>query len=165
VTGRRATRSELPDAVDASDHAPSWSRVEGTLMATARSVRRAYDAALAEVDLNLSEASILAYLARGGSLSQVELARRIGTGRARAGVHIDRLEAKGAVVREADPDDRRIWRISLTPAGRELWARSVDVDAAVRRRLRVNTTEDQRDVLDAVLTTIRRNAEGSFEAR
>jgi MarR family transcriptional regulator for hemolysin len=128
-------------------------------MATARSVRRAYDAALAEVGVNLTEASVLAYLANGGSLTQVELARRIGTGRARVGVHIDALEGKGAVVRESDPGDRRVWRVSLTPAGRQLWRETVRVDGTLRRRLRADTTDEQRVLLDAVLTTIRRNAD------
>jgi len=42
--------------------APPWSRVEGTLLSTARAVRRAYDAALAELGVNLSKASVLAHL-------------------------------------------------------------------------------------------------------
>lgn len=34
---------------------------------------------------------------------------------------IDRLEARGLVERHPDPDDRRVRRLVLTPAGRELW--------------------------------------------
>src|SRR6185312_10747546 len=29
---------------------------------------------------------------------------------------VDRLEARGLVVRQADPKDRRVWRLQLTPA-------------------------------------------------
>lgn len=40
--------------------------------------------------------------------------------------HVDRAEKQGLVVREADPDDRRVKRLRLTPAGerlyKELWA-------------------------------------------
>ena len=57
-------------------------------MSTARAVRRAYDRCLAEVGVNLT---------------QVQLARRIGTSRARVGVHIDSLQVKGAVDRRAIP--------------------------------------------------------------
>src|ERR671928_1366805 len=100
--------------------APPWSRVEGTLLSTARAVRRAYDAAFAELGVNLSEASVLAHLQDSGPLTQTELARRIGTGRARMGAWIDGLVAKDAVERQADPNDRRVWKVALTPVGHTL---------------------------------------------
>jgi MarR family transcriptional regulator, transcriptional regulator for hemolysin len=163
VTAAREKHAELvrTPAADAEEDTgvPAWTRVEGTLMATARSVRRAYDAALSKVDLNLSEASVLAHLATGGPLPQVELARRIGTGRARIGAHIDSLERKGAVRRDADPADRRVWLVSLTRSGRKLWQRSVEVDRVLRRTLREGTTAAERDEVDRVLTQFRSNAD------
>ena len=139
--------------------APPWSRVEGTLLSTARAVRRAYDAALAELGVNLSEASVLAHLQDGGPLTQTELARRIGTGRARMGAWIDALAAKGAVVREADPHDRRVWNVALTPAGQSLWQETVRVDRSIRRVLRSGSTPEDRARLDALLTLINHNAD------
>ncbi|HET9771336.1 MAG TPA: MarR family transcriptional regulator [Acidimicrobiia bacterium] len=139
--------------------APPWSRVEGTLLSTARAVRRAYDAALAELGVNLSEASVLAHLRDGGPLTQTDLARRIGTGRARMGAWIDGLAAKGAVVREADPHDRRVWKVALTPGGEALWAETARVDRSIRKALRDGTTADDRARLDALLTVINRNAD------
>jgi len=139
--------------------APPWSRVEGTLLSTARAVRRAYDAALAKAGVNLSEASVLAHLQSGGPLTQTELARRIGTGRARIGAWIDGLVEKGAVAREADPQDRRVWNVALTPAGRALWAETARIDRSIRRVLRDGTTEEDRAHLDALLTLINRNAD------
>jgi MarR family transcriptional regulator, transcriptional regulator for hemolysin len=136
---------------------PPWSRVEGTLMSTARAVRRAYDQALAAVGVNLSEASVLAHLGDAGPLTQVELARRIGTGRARIGVYIDALQARGAVLRDADPDDRRVWKVSLTPAGKDLWAQTIDIDRRIRRYLRAGTTAEQREQFDRMLALMQRN--------
>ncbi len=92
-------------------------------MSTARYVRQAYDHAMADLGINISEASVLATLGNDGSMTQTELARRIGTNRARIGVYIDSLESKGAVVREADPEDHRVWLVSLTPSGQDLWVR------------------------------------------
>jgi MarR family transcriptional regulator for hemolysin len=140
--------------------APPWSRVEGTLLSTARAVRRAYDAALAKAGVNLSEASVLAHLQSGGPLTQTELARRIGTGRARVGAWIDGLVDKGAVAREADPLDRRVWSVVLTPAGHTLWAETARIDRSIRRVLRDGTTADDRARLDALLTRVNRNADG-----
>ncbi len=139
--------------------APPWSRVEGTLLSTARAVRRAYDAALAELGVNLSEASVLAHLRDSGPLTQTELARRIGTGRARMGAWIDGLVAKGAVVREADPQDRRVWKVALTPAGENLWGETARIDRSIRRVLRAGSTPEDRARLDALLTLINRNAD------
>jgi MarR family transcriptional regulator, transcriptional regulator for hemolysin len=157
---KQAGPERTPTAdTDEDREVPAWTRVEGTLMATARSVRRAYDAALAKVDLNLSEASVLAHLATGGPLPQVELARRIGTGRARIGAHIDSLERKGAVRRDADPADRRVWLVSVTRSGRRLWQRSVEVDRVLRRTLREGTTAAERDEVDRVLSRFRSNAD------
>ncbi len=46
--------------------APPWRRFESTLMATSRQIRRAYDGRLEKVDLNLSEACLLAYVVEHG---------------------------------------------------------------------------------------------------
>ena len=76
-------------------------------MATACFVRRSYDLALQPTGVNLAEATVLAHLGSGGDMTQVELARRIGTSKARIGAHIDSLQAVGAVQRQPDPSDRR----------------------------------------------------------
>jgi DNA-binding MarR family transcriptional regulator len=151
MTARRPTGHELD--------APPWSRVEGTLLSTARAVRRAYDAAFAEIGVNLSEASVLGHLRDGAALTQTDLARRVGTGKARMGAWIDGLVAKGAVVREADPDDRRVWKVRLTPAGVALLGETIERDRAIRSALREGTTHEDRTRLDALLTLINRNAD------
>jgi DNA-binding MarR family transcriptional regulator len=139
--------------------APPWSRVEGTLMSTARAVRRAYDRCLADVGVNLTEASILAHLGDAGPLTQVDLARRIGTSRARVGVHIDSLQDKDAIERRAHPTDRRVWMVHLTPAGHDLWTRTIDIDRFVRSYLRAGTTSAERHQLDTLLARIERNVD------
>ena len=57
--------------------APPWLRVESTLMATARLVRDAFDCRLASLDLNLTQASLLGYVAEFGAATQTRLAERI----------------------------------------------------------------------------------------
>ena len=125
-------------------------------MATARTMRRAYDRAFADIGINLAEATILAHLV-DGALTQSELARRVGTSRARIGGSIDSLVPKGAVERVADAADRRVWLVTLTDEGRVMWKRSVAADHALRKRIRLGTTGKQRDQLDEVLTLIHKN--------
>ena len=135
---------------------PPWARVEGTIMSTARTMRRAYDRAFADIGINLAEATILAHLV-DGQLTQSELARRVGTSRARIGGSIDSLVPKGAVERIADDADRRVWLVTITDEGRAMWERSAAADRELRKRIRVGTTRKQRDQLDEVLTLIHRN--------
>ena len=135
---------------------PPWARVEGTIMSTARAMRRAYDRAFADIGINLAEATILAHLV-DGQLTQSELARRVGTSRARIGGSIDSLVPKGAVERVADAADRRIWLVTLTDEGRSMWERSVAADRELRKRIRVGTTAKQREQLDEVLTALHKN--------
>jgi DNA-binding MarR family transcriptional regulator len=58
---------------------------------------------------------IVARLAREPDLSQCELAMIAEVSPMSIARLIDRLEALGLVERRADPSDRRIWRLRLTP--------------------------------------------------
>jgi MarR family transcriptional regulator for hemolysin len=59
---------------------------------------------------------ILTWLERQAGLSQNELAALVEVEPITVGRLVDRLEARGLVVRQADPKDRRVWRLQLTPA-------------------------------------------------
>ena len=131
-------------------------------MSTARTMRRAYDRAFADIGINLAEATILAHLV-DGQLTQSELARRVGTSRARIGGSIDSLVPKGAVERVADAADRRVWLVTITDEGRLMWKQSVAADRALRKRIRLGTTGKQRDQLDEVLTLIHKNLENILD--
>ncbi|BBZ15419.1 MarR family winged helix-turn-helix transcriptional regulator [Mycobacterium branderi] len=135
---------------------PQWARVEGAIMSTARVMRRAYDRVFSDFGLNLAEATLLAHLVNG-ELTQSELARRVGTSRARIGGLVDSLEPKGAVRRVADATDRRVWLVTLTDEGRALWESTVAADRELRKHIRRGTTSQQREQLDEVLTLIHKN--------
>ena len=61
-----------------------------------------------------------------------ELGVRLGVSKQAAGKTIDALEARGYVLRSADPVDARRKTVAVTPAGRDLLVRS----AAIFERLR-----------------------------
>ena len=54
--------------------APPWRRFESTLMATSKSIRRAFDLRLSEIELNLSEACLLEYVFEHGPMTQTQAA-------------------------------------------------------------------------------------------
>jgi DNA-binding MarR family transcriptional regulator len=89
---------------------------------------------LAVLEITQAEAHVLARLGRGGSTSPSELHRLFGHKRSTLTNVLDRLEARGWVTREVNPDDRRSFVVSLTRPGRTAAAKVVrEVDALERR--------------------------------
>lgn len=94
--------------------------------------------------LGPSLGAALATVERFGPLSPSELADREGIRRPSATRLVAKLEEGGYVAREADPDDGRSFRVSLTDAGA---AHIADVrsrkDAFLTRRLEALPPEDR----------------------
>ena len=137
--------------------APPWLRVESTIMATARAIRQSYDQRFSDLDLNLSEASVLAYVAEHGALSQTQIAKSLGLGRAATGALIDVLEDRALVQRQTNPDDRRVWLVEITIAGKELLEEVYVRDQILRKQLRNGITRQERQQLAAVLVRLGNN--------
>jgi MarR family transcriptional regulator for hemolysin len=137
--------------------APPWLRVESTLMATANAIRDAYDCRLAPLGLNLSTASLLAYVTDFGPVNQTRVAEHLGQGRAVTGTQIDKLEALGLVERRPDPSDRRVWLVAITPSGSKLAAAIADVDRVFRAELRAGISRADRQTLAGLLLRLHDN--------
>lgn len=133
--------------------------IETLILVTGRALRRAYDARLSVLGLSMSEGALLRAVYEEGVLTQRELADRLFIGRAGAGQVIDRVEARGLIRRDADPVDRRVWRITLTDAGLALAARFGQVYADIRRELRAGLSPADRDWLAEALYVVQANAE------
>lgn len=149
---------DIPD--DRPDHeldAPPWQRVESTLMATARAIRRAYEIRLTDLNLNLSQASLLAFLFEAGPITQSRLASRLGMGRAATGLVINALEARGLIERRTNPDDRRAWLIALCPEGLRMTEPIFEIDTALRRELRTGISRSERQQLAGLLLRLKTN--------
>lgn len=73
--------------------------------------------ALAPFGLDARELAVLAVLAAGRPLSQLEAARRLGVDRTTMVALVDTLEAKGLVQRRRSEEDRRRNVVELTDRG------------------------------------------------
>lgn len=91
--------------------------------------------------------------------SQRELARRLGVDGATLVATIDRLAARGLVLRSAAAHDRRVKLIVATDAGRAIATRVQDETGALRRRMLERI--DARRIADAtaVLEDVRQKLE------
>jgi len=90
---------------------------------------------LTALGLTASEANVLANLADGAHLTASALAGRVGSRPTTMTAVLDRLAARGWVVREAHPSDRRAIVLRLTADGRRV-ARTV---AAAYARVEAET--------------------------
>ena len=86
--------------------------------------RRLFLIAASELDLHPAQAGALLHLA--SPLSMNELAAVLACDNSNVTGLVDRLQARGLVVRQANPDDRRVKRIVLTAAGTDLRGQLLD---------------------------------------
>jgi DNA-binding MarR family transcriptional regulator len=153
-----AARADGPEPVEVVEPVTRpWLRLESTIMAIAYELRAAYDRRFAPFGLNLSQATIIAYLDEFGPTSQTRLADHLGHGRAATGTTIERMERAGLVRRTHDPSDRRVWLVELTSAGRDLAPQIAEVDADMRAAFRAGLNRDERHVLGEALGRLDRN--------
>ena len=124
---------------------------------TAKSVSRAFNAALAEAGGSLPVWLILTSLRGEQWRTQLELARSLGIEGPTLTRHLDGMERAGLVERRRDQDDRRAVLVELTDAGRELHNRLrknvVDFD----ERLRAGLSAEEIDQVRAVLARLEHN--------
>lgn len=99
-----------------------------------RLIRADLDRRIAAAGLGLTagEGRTLFHIARAGVVRQTVLAARMGVEAMTVTGHLDRLEAKGLVLREMDPDDRRAKLVHLTPAADTMLANIAPLSAAMR---------------------------------
>lgn len=112
-------------AGDALTDPPSNLRREiGAKMAVlARQMRQRFDERVEQMGVTRAKWVLIAAVAREPGTTQREIAARLDVSDVTAGRMIDRVTADGLVERRADPQDRRAYRIFLTPAAQPLMAK------------------------------------------
>jgi MarR family transcriptional regulator for hemolysin len=144
--------------------APPWRRLDGTIISTGRSIRKAYDFALSDLGITLPEASLLAFIAESDPQTQTQLAERLGNGKAALGARIDRLEQTGAIQRLPHKTDRRVWLVHLTDKGSDLVASINEIDQRLRAQLRRGISREERQQLAKTLMRIQQNLDAISES-
>jgi len=135
------------------------------LVFTAKAMREAFEETLAAAGGSLATWVVLSALSSEGCISQTALAGHIQLEGATITHHIDRLEGLGLVRRRADPADRRVRRLEITPKGarlhRELVSAVRELDATATAGLSEQERARLRRALDHIqsnLTALRATA-------
>ena len=127
------------------------------LRSSARVVGRALDGALAVAGGSTSTWHVLRAVRIGDARTQAELAEVVGVRQPTLTHHLDGLERSGLVTRWRDPDNRRVQRVLLTPAGEELFVRLRRAAAAFEGRLTAGLEQSEVAALRRLLATLVEN--------
>jgi len=145
---------EIKDISDEED----WDRRLGFLIHDISRLRRVVvDEMMRPLGGTRSQWWVLAYLTHHDGMSQTELAKVLGLGKAALGGLIDRLEISGFIARKSSENDRRINRVFLTAQGKKI-ARVMYTRSNKLTNLMLNgLTKEERNILTRKLTLIKTN--------
>lgn len=132
-------------------------RLGAVLGWAAQSAQEVADQALEPLGLTVKHFGVLTFLrheierSERGSLSQQAIGERLRIDRTTMVALIDHLEQAGYVKRERNPDDRRAYVITLTPAGRKAQAHAEEAVDAHVLHLFGRLSEPEREELHRLL--------------
>jgi DNA-binding MarR family transcriptional regulator len=130
----------------------------GAVWRAGERIRQGLAGNLAGADLDFAGFDVLMTLRRqgerGGSLTPSELAKDMMLSTSAMTNRLDRLEKRGLIARQADPQDRRSLRILLTPEGFALIERLVVSHVATEERLLAALGASEREQLKTLLAKV-----------
>lgn len=106
------------------------------------------------LDLTAVQYAALAAIAANADLDATRLSEQIVFDRSTIGGVLERLEAKGWIVRRASPEDRRVKLLDLTPGGRDVLKRVGPAVARVQKRLLEPFAPGDREAFMRLLTEL-----------
>jgi MarR family transcriptional regulator for hemolysin len=129
------------------------------LARTARVVTQVFERSMAEAGGSAAAWQVLLLVRSEKWGNQARMADALGITAATLTHHLNALEAKGYVRRWREPDNRRVQRTELTPAGEELFERLRRVAMRHDARLRSELTEKETALLGELLDKLRKGLE------
>ncbi len=122
-----------------------------------RGIRKRFNVRAAAHDMTYARAQALVGIAGNEGQSQADLAERLDIRTPSMNRTLDHLEQQGLIERRADPRDKRVRRLFLTPAAHERADRITHFTDDLRREVYQGIPpEDLKQALD-VLRRIQRN--------
>lgn len=112
-----------------------------SLYSAAHAIKRAYRPLLEDLGLTYPQYLILIVLWQTDGLKVSEIGKKLALDSGTLTPVLKRLDALGLINRTRRPQDEREVEISLTPSGRALRERAVDVRRDVVRQLRMSEQE------------------------
>jgi MarR family transcriptional regulator for hemolysin len=124
---------------------------------TATALRRAFDRRAVALGVTRAQWRVLAKLNRSPGLRQVDLAEHLDMEAITLCRIVDRLAEAGLVERQADPQDRRAWKLMLTTKSRPLVKKLGLLADDLADEAFAGMAVEKRDAMRAALGQIRDN--------
>ena len=124
---------------------------------TATALRRAFDRRAVSLGVTRAQWRVLAKLNRTPGLRQVDLAEHLDMEAITLCRIVDRLAEAGLVERQADPQDRRAWKLVLTTKSRPLVKRLAALAEDLAEEAFAGLAVERRDAVRDTLAAIRDN--------
>lgn len=132
----------------------NWVLVARACQVTQLAIARA----LQPLDLKPPHLDIMVNLYRYPGITQQELARRLLVGRSNMSMLLPQLEKRGLVERCTDPGDRRVLRLHLTEAGKDLSERAMALQMDIIERSMTSASLEEcnlvGDVMERMIRTL-----------
>jgi DNA-binding MarR family transcriptional regulator len=104
--------------------------------------------------LSFSQVNTLMRLHFTGEADVTDIAEQLGISNAAASQLVDRLVKMSLLERREDPDDRRIKRLALSPAGHAQAEKLVNIRRSWMDKFTNSLTPDQRENISSALQTL-----------
>jgi DNA-binding MarR family transcriptional regulator len=108
------------------DHKAALDRIVETVIYLQTESRRLAREQCAKHGITATQLNVIKMLETVGDLSLSELSKRMAATNSTVTGIVDRMVAAELVAREQSPEDRRVWKIRLTPRGKAI-AKKLDV--------------------------------------
>ncbi|MGE5564121.1 MAG: MarR family winged helix-turn-helix transcriptional regulator [Bacillota bacterium] len=125
---------------------------------TAHGLRKAFDRLAVGLGVTRAQWKVLFKLTRKPGLRQVELADLLELEPITLCRIVDRLEEAGLVERSRDPEDRRAWRLNVTPKAQPLIEKLQAVGAELVSEAFAGIDPKEIEITRKVLAQVRENA-------
>jgi DNA-binding MarR family transcriptional regulator len=131
-------------------------------LSVTHAIRRRHNARLTAHDLSVPRARLLEAMIELERPRMSDLAEFLGLSPRTITTAVDALERDGLLARLADPQDRRVTLVTLTPAGRALFESVAAYHRQLSEVVMAPLSADERRVLWDLLTRIRTEGLAEF---
>ncbi|MDB5968426.1 MAG: transcriptional regulator, MarR family [Hydrocarboniphaga sp.] len=140
----------------ADDSLPLNIRIAFHIHDVSRMRRSAYDQIMKPVGITRAQWWVMAHLSRSDGMMQTQLADVLNVGKAAVGPLLERLEAANLVERRSDAIDKRVKRVYMLKAGRQIMKTLVQEEAKFNDRVLAFMSLSEREELLRVLAGIKK---------
>lgn len=127
------------------------------LTVIARVMRNRFDMSVTPHGITRSQWTLIALVATRPGASQRTIAERLEMTAAAAGRLVERLCSDGLLERRQDANDKRAWRVYLTPAAEPLLTLLTDLGLAIETRTFAGLSAEEIDQLATLLDKVHGN--------